>query len=121
MLLAAGRDDEDRFIAAHEAGVGKNDRLEQIALGADSGDARQIRSDLAAQVTDGMTDNAGGLLAVEDDLAAANVASFDLADQLFESGFLLAGVRVERRQQRLCFLLERWAELRQARLDLVLT
>ena len=58
--------DADRLVAADEAGAGEDYRLEQVAFGADAGDARQIGADLASQVADRMTDDARGLLMVED-------------------------------------------------------
>ena len=73
--LAVVRGDDDRLVAADEAGAGEDDRLEQVALGADLADPGQVGADVAAEVADGVAGEAGGLLAVEDGLAAADVAA----------------------------------------------
>ena len=77
--LAVGGGDDDRLVALHEAGAGEDDRLQQVALGADLADARQVGADLAAEVADGVAGGAGRLGAVEDRLAAADVAGLSVA------------------------------------------
>ena len=72
--LAVAGGDGDRLEAAHQAGAGENDGLEQVAIGPDRADPGQVGADVAAAVADGVAGVAGGFFAVEDELAAADVA-----------------------------------------------
>ena len=45
--LAVGSGDRDGFITADQAGTGIDDRLEQVALGANLPDFRQVRADIS--------------------------------------------------------------------------
>ena len=72
--LAVIRGDGDRLEAAHQAGAREYDRLEQVAIGSNRADLRQVRADVSAAIADGVARVASGFFAVEDKLAAADVA-----------------------------------------------
>ena len=61
----------------------------------------QVGADLAADVADGVARQARGLRAVEDRLAAADVAPGERRQDRFEPGLLLGGVDVQRGVERL--------------------
>ena len=84
------RERDIRFKALREAGAGEDDGFEQVALGADLADAGEVGPDLAADVADGVTGDAGGFRAVEDRLAAANVAPGQAGLKALELAFCLA-------------------------------
>ena len=71
----------DRLEAAGKARVRKDDGLEQVALAADLSDRRQVGSDRAALVADGVTRVAGRLGIVEQHLAADVIAAADAGQQ----------------------------------------
>ena len=93
--LAVLRGHGDRLEAAHQAGAGEDDGLEQVALGANRADLGQIGADVSAAIADGMARVAGGFFAVEDKLAAANVAGRQRGQELLEPGLLLGRVDVD--------------------------
>ena len=113
--LPALRRDDDGLVAAGEAGVREDDRLEQIALGADLADRRQVRTERPAVIADRVARAACGLRAVEQELAAPRIAVADRAQQLFELAHLRGRVRGQRREQRFAALLNRGRVLRQPR------
>ena len=79
----------DRLITPHEAGTGKHDRFEQIAVASRPADVGQIRTQAAAEVADRMAGRAGRLLADEDLVPAANVARGQLLEEPIELRRLL--------------------------------
>ena len=93
-LAVAGRH-RDRLEAAHEAGTGKNDRLQKVAIGSNRADAREVGADVSPPVADGMTGEAGCLFTVEDKLTASDVARRQGRHELLEPGFLPGRVDVE--------------------------
>ena len=117
-LAVLGRDD-DRLEAPHEAGAGEEDRLEQVALGADLADLGQVGADLAAEVADRVAGDAGRLGAVEDRLAAADVAAGRASPGTPPAcAFCPAASAFERRVQSLPASVWTFAaELRQPRLE----
>ena len=95
--------DSDRLVAAREARARKHDRFEQISLGADFANSRQVRTDAAANVADGVAGQAGNLGVVEHLLAAAHVARLHRREQLIEALTLPGRVGVQRGEQWLRF------------------
>src|SRR5262249_17795395 len=92
--LAVFRRDHHGFVAAHEAGARKNDRFQQVALGTDGPDLRQIGPDVAAAITDLVAGETGRFGAVEDKLPASDVSVLGRSEQLFEMSNLLGMVCV---------------------------
>ena len=72
------------LVAPHKAGAGKDNRLEQVPALADFSDAGQVWPDPAALVADGVTRQTGGLAAVEDPLAAHDIALRQSCEQSVE-------------------------------------
>ncbi len=105
--LAVGGGHGDRLEAAHQAGAGKDDGLQQVALGSHRADPGQIGADVSAAVADRMAGETGGLLAVEDELAPANVARRQRGHELLQPRLLLGRVDVETGVERLGLAFER--------------
>src|SRR6185436_7252396 len=80
---------------AGEAGAGKDDRLEEVAAGADRGDLGEVGPDASALRRDRVAGGAGGLLAEEDLFAADGIAADELGVQFRETCFLLLDVDLE--------------------------
>ena len=79
-----GGDDADRLVTADEARAREHDRFEQVALGADAADAREVRADGPADVADLVARDALRLRVVEHELPAADVARLQVREHLFE-------------------------------------
>ena len=115
MSLTRLRRDDEGLIAAGKAGAGEQDRLQEVSLAANLADSCQVRTDLAAQVSDGVAGETGCLGAIEHRLSAANVAPLARREDVFQTPPLLRGIDIERRQQGFPFLLDRLGIFRQPR------
>ena len=78
-----------RFVAADEAGMGINNRFQQVPPGADGAGLAEIRPHVAAFITDGMAGGAGGLGGLEDHGAALHVARRQVLFQGIQPGGLV--------------------------------
>ena len=87
--------DTKGFKASDKTQTRIEDRLQQITLRANLADAGQIGADIPSQIPNGMAGPAGGLLAVEERLAPADVPAFHACHQLINVSVLLLGVFVE--------------------------
>ena len=88
----AGKAADDRLVAPHDARAGKGNRFKQIAPVANASNPRQIRTHVAAQISDRVTGSTGCLRPMENSLAAAHISIWHCREQLFEPGSLLGGV-----------------------------
>lgn len=73
-VVAVGGGDGPGFIGADEGGGGEDDGFEQVAIGANGADGGEVGAEVAAKITDAMTRGTGGAFAVEEGLAAADIA-----------------------------------------------
>ena len=106
MTLPSLSGDGDRLEASYKARAGEDDRFQQVSIGANRTDPREVRTDVSTTIADGVAGVARSLFTVEDQLTASNVARRKSSHELLESGFLLVRVDVEFGVQPLRLLLD---------------
>ena len=99
--------------------LGKDDRLQKVAIGADRADPREVGTDVSPPVADRMTGVAGRLFTVEDELTPADVARREGRHELLEPGLLPGRVDVEPGVEPLGLFLDAGSVFRQVGLDRV--
>ena len=108
--------DKHRLVAADKAGAGENNRLQQVAFGADFPNIGEVRPHVATEIANGVTRGTGCFRAVENRLTAANISLFHTCQQLLQLGVLLGVVSLQRGVQFLRRRLDRGWVFSQERL-----